>query len=375
MQAIKSPQAWYAQAREQGFVADAAQENAIAALEQSFSSLQQHNYAQASLYLWGPVGRGKTWLMDNFYSNLSVPARRQHFHHFMRWLHRRLNELVGTANPLQTIAKQLASEIRVLCFDEVFVNDIADAVLLGSVFQTLFESGITLLMTSNQAPNDLYLDGFNREAFLPAIAAIQSNMRVVPVDGGQDHRLHAGETEQRYWVQTDVESSRLPQVFQQLSGQQAQAGRLSLSGRPLEYLGAANRVLFCDFSALCLQPFSALDFIELCDQFDSVLLANVPCLTADDAKSKIARGTEDAVYQVKAGDRQLPQLTRFDDAVRRFIALIDECYDRRVLVYIEAEVALDALYTKGYLAFAFRRALSRLQEMQLRRFAQTGAGH
>lgn len=377
-QEIQPPQAWYAQARAQGFVADIAQEQAVAVLSESYQALRNQQFARASVYLWGPVGRGKTWLMDNFYANLGVPARRQHFHHFMRWLHQRLNQLVGTPDPLREIARQLAGEIRVLCFDEVFVSDIADAVLLGTVFQTLFEQGLTLLMTSNQPPAELYSNGFNRERFLPAIAALESSMRVVAVDGGRDHRLHDGIRETRYWVRQAGQDSALPALFGRLAGGvAAQPGKMLLNGRGLEYLGCGAKVLYCDFAALCCQAFSALDFIELCDRFEHVLLAGVPCLVDDKNVSKIARGTEDAVSLVKAGERQLPQLTRYDDAVRRFIALIDEAYDRKVLVYIEAEVPLDRLYSSGHLAFAFRRTLSRLQEMQLQRFTagrQSAAG-
>jgi len=366
----ESPKVWYARALDKGFVVDRAQEQAVHALEQSYQALQQERYVQASLYLWGPVGRGKTWLMDSFFAQLTVPAKRQHFHHFMQWLHQRLNQLTGTANPLQVIAQELAAEIKVLCFDEVYVNDIADAILLGSVFQVLLEQGLCILMTSNQPPNELYKDGFNRDRLLPAIAAIEEHMRVVAVDGGQDHRLHEGEIVSRYWVQQAGQASVLPQLFQQLTqGEMAKAGELVLAGRKLQVLGCSARILYCDFAELCLQPFSALDFIELCDQFDSVLLAGVPSLVSDKNVPAIARGTEDAVQQVQAGDRQLPRLTRYDDAVRRFIALIDECYDRKVAIYIEAAVPMKQLYTEGYLSFAFRRAYSRLREMQLRAFS------
>ncbi|MDM7857129.1 cell division protein ZapE [Thiopseudomonas acetoxidans] len=366
----ESPQDWYARALKGGFVADRAQEQAIQVLTQSHQAIMQAHYAQGSVYLWGPVGRGKTWLMDNFFAQLAVPAKRQHFHHFMQWLHQRLNQLSGTANPLQRVARELAAEIKVLCFDEVFVNDIADAILLGSVFQVLFEHGLAIIMTSNQPPHELYIDGFNRERFLPAIAAIEKNMQVVAVDGGQDHRLHEGDTVERYWVRQAEQASVLPQLFKQLNqGEAAKASELNLAGRAMQVLGCSERILYCDFAELCMQPFSALDFIELCDRFDSVLLANVPRLTSNKNVPAIARGTEDAVQQVQAGERKLPRLTRLDDAVRRFIALIDECYDRKVVLYIEAQVPMENLYMEGYLSFAFRRAYSRLREMQLRTFS------
>lgn len=173
--------------RHYGFVEDPAQWLAIEALDQSFQSLQGNNrYERQSVYLWGPVGRGKTWLMDVFHQTLQISSRRQHFHHFMQWVHRRLFALSGTADPLKCLATELASDIHVLCFDELFVTDIGDAMLLGGLFQAMFDAGLVIVATSNQPPEQLYSDGFNRERFLPAIAAMQHHMQVVEVDGGQD---------------------------------------------------------------------------------------------------------------------------------------------------------------------------------------------
>ncbi len=197
------PLAAYRQAVEQrGFAPDEAQRRAAEALERCFQALHEpHRHgAIQGVYLWGPVGRGKTWLMDHFYQCLRVPARRQHFHHFMQWVHQRQFELTGTADPLRALARELARDVRVLCFDELFVSDIGDAILLGSLLRIMFEEGVVLVATSNQPPEQLYADGFNRERFLPAIEAIQRHMAVVAVDGGQDHRLHPGRAEQRYWV-------------------------------------------------------------------------------------------------------------------------------------------------------------------------------
>lgn len=193
-----SPLAVYRQAVEQrGFAPDEAQRRAAEALERCFQALHEaHRHgAIQGVYLWGPVGRGKTWLMDHFYQCLRVPARRQHFHHFMQWVHQRQFELTGTADPLRALARELARDVRVLCFDELFVSDIGDAILLGSLLRIMFEEGVVLVATSNQPPEQLYADGFNRERFLPAIEAIQRHMAVVAVDGGQDHRLHPGRAE------------------------------------------------------------------------------------------------------------------------------------------------------------------------------------
>lgn len=362
----QSPSQWYQQALTQGFVDDPAQHQAVAALQMSYEAIEQGRYAQGCVYLWGPVGRGKTWLMDRFFDHLPVPAKRLHFHHFMQQLHRRLHQLTGTAQPLAVIAVELAAEIKVLCFDEFFVSDIADAMLLGPLFQALFAQGMAVVMTSNQAPEQLYGDGFNREQFLPTIAAIEREMWVVAVDGEQDHRLHPAAECQRYWVKQADQPSVLPELFQQLSAdeQARHEGTLEVNGRKIKVRAVAQQVLWCDFAELCEQPLSANDYIELCQRFKAILLGQVPDLSGPQRAAKIARGTEDAVVQVVAGDRHLPNLARHDDSVRRFIALIDECYEGKVSAYIEADVAMDALYTEGYLSFAFRRTYSRLRAMQ-----------
>lgn len=365
-----SPLQAYKQALAQGFIDDPAQRHAVEVLQACYAAL--HNGADArGVYLWGRVGRGKTWLMDQFYRSLRVPARRQHFHRFMQDIHQRLFRLTGTAEPLQAIADELRSEIQVLCFDELFVSDIADAMILGGLFQALFDRGLVIVATSNQPPAELYNDGFNREQFLPAIAAIEQAMQEVQVDGEQDHRLHEGKQTQRYWVKTAQSSSEFKQLFNQLSaGQVIEQGAIKLGSRSLATQAYSDTVLWCEFAAICEQPFAALDFIAVCDRFQHLLLSSVPVLGGQQQAAKIARGTEDAAQRVVAGDRQLPNLAKNDDSVRRFIALIDECYDRRIPVYIEAAVPLDALYTEGYLAFAFRRTYSRLREMQLESFAK-----
>ncbi|CAD5108409.1 cell division protein ZapE [Zestomonas carbonaria] len=352
-----------------GFQPDPAQWQAAQELERCHQALHANGGQRATVpgvYLWGPVGRGKTWLMDRFQQSLHVPSRRQHFHHFMRWVHQRLFQLSGTADPLSALARELAEEVRVLCFDELFVSDIGDAMLLGRLLQVMFEHGVVLVATSNQPPDQLYADGFNRQRFLPAIAAIERHMHVACVDGGQDHRLHPGAPQQRYWV---GQPSAFEDVFQRLTaGQQVVTEPIELGHRAIAVVRRGEDVVWCRFADLCLQPLAALDFIALCDRFSAILLSEVPNLSARQRPAKIARGTEDGVERVVAGDRQLPELSVHDDSVRRFIALVDECYDRRVPLYLEARVPLEELYTEGYLSFAFRRTLSRLREMQLQRF-------
>ena len=363
------PQTLYQQAlADHGYVHDPAQADAINALQACFEAVA-HGRPTQGIYLWGPVGRGKTWLMDQFHRCLQLPSRRQHFHHFMRWVHQRLFQLNGTADPLQALAQSLAEEIRVLCFDELFVNDIGDAIILGRLFQVLFDSGVVIVATSNVAPQQLYADGFNRARFVPAIAAIEQHMHVVTVDGGQDHRLHPGAALQRYWVRAPGQPSALAPVFEQLRGEQpASSDDLNLGYRTVKVVRRSASVVWCTYAELCEQPLAAMDFMALCDHCSAIVLSEVPALGARQREAKIARGTEDGAQRVVAGDRELPQLSIHDDSVRRFIALVDECYDRRVALYVEAEVALEALYTQGYLEFPFRRTLSRLREMQLQRF-------
>ena len=356
-------------ALQQGFVPDDAQQQAALALNELHHLLHTHPaQAPQGVYLWGPVGRGKTWLMDIFHDSLRVPSRRQHFHHFMRWVHRRLFQLTGQPDPLEIIARELAAEVRVLCFDELFISDIGDASLLGRLFICLFEQGMTLVATSNQPPGQLYENGHNRERLLPAIAAIEKHTQVLEVDGGQDHRLHPATAVQRYWVRDEQALSRL---FDQLcAGQDCRSGPLELNHQILQPVRHCATAIWFEFPELCEQPLAAQDFMALCDRYPAILLGRVPRLGGEQREVRIARGTEDAVEQVKAGDRVLTALSRQDDSVRRLIALVDECYDRRVPLYIEADVPLEELYTSGALTFPFRRTLSRLMEMQSERFGQ-----
>lgn len=365
-----SPDQAYRYVKDQhDFVADPSQERAAQVLDACFRRLHATPLRSCSgVYLWGPVGRGKTWMMDMFQQALQVPSRRQHFHHFMQWVHRRLFVLTGTADPLRVLAAELAREVRVLCFDELFVSDIGDAMLLGRLFQAMFDVGVVVVATSNQPPEQLYADGFNRERFLPAIAALQRHMQVVEVDGGRDYRLRNGAAHRRYWV---ADRYVLQQVFTQLSGSlPVTEGALLLGDRRLSVIRYSTAAIWLRFEDLCGQPFAAADFIALCDRYPAILLGEVPNLSARERPARIARGTEDGVKRVAAGDRALPALSITDDSVRRFIALVDECYERRVPLYIEAAVPLSRLYTEGHLTLPFRRTLSRLREMQLQRFTQ-----
>ncbi|WP_305856966.1 cell division protein ZapE [Balneatrix alpica] len=324
------------------------------------------------LYLWGPVGRGKTWLMDAFYQSVTLPKRRQHFHHFMAWVHRRLFQLRGTPEPLLALAKELAAEVRVLCFDEFFVQDIGDAMLLGRLLSQLLAQRVVWVATSNIPPAQLYADGLHRDRFLPALALLRQHIEVVDLAGGQDFRQLGAMDQPRYFVHpppqhSPVTPSPLLACFKQLNGEQPwQTEPLSINGRALPVIRRSQQLLWTDFASLCQDPRASQDYIALCDRFAVILLSGLPALSSTSRLNPIARGTEDGPQLVSAGQRQLPPLSRLDDAARRFIALVDECYDRGVPLYIEAEVELIHIYTQGYLQAPFQRTLSRLRHMQSR---------
>lgn len=303
--AFDSPRAAYQHAiAQQGFVADEAQRRAVDALQACHEALHQGRSPITGVYLWGPVGRGKTWLMDQFYQSLRVPARRQHFHHFMGWVHQRSFQLTGTQDPLQALARELAQDVRVLCFDELFVNDIGDAIILGRLFQVMFEEGVVMVCTSNQPPDQLYADGFNRERFLPGIEAIKQHMQVVAVDGAEDHRLHPGLGVQRYWVK---QPDALGEVFKQLTeGQAVRSGPVSVGYRSIAAVQSSDSVLWCRYADLCEQPLAAMDFMQVCDRFSAILLGEVPNLSAQKRPGRIARGTEDGAQRVEAGTGSCP---------------------------------------------------------------------
>lgn len=290
------------------------------------------------VYLWGGVGRGKTYIMDLFYETLPVHQRlRMHFHHFMVWTHEQLVELQGEKNPLEQVAERLAEKTRVLCFDELFVSDITDAMLLATLFEAIFNRGISLVATSNCAPQRLYHNGLQRARFLPAIALIERHCQVLEVDGGQDYRQRTLAQAEIYHAPLDENAMvNLRRYFTGLASEPwDESGVLFINKRSIHFLAKADSVLFCDFENLCEGPRSAADYIELARLFHTVLLYGLPLLNE-------AR----------------------DDAARRFIAMVDEFYERRVVLIIAAEVALSELYGGQLLKFEFKRCVSRLQEMQ-----------
>lgn len=340
------------------FSYDAAQEMAVNKLQQLFEKLLAKESQQPrglwgkltqkfkgealepeiGLYFWGGVGRGKTYLMDTFYDSLPFEEKtRMHFHRFMQRVHRELKALQGEKDPLLIVADRFAKETKVLCFDEFFVSDITDAMILAGLMEALFARGITLVATSNIVPDLLYKDGLQRARFLPAIELVKKYTEVVNVDGGIDYRLRTLEQAEIYhWPLDEGAYTSLKHSFEALAPDIVVKGEaIEIEGRDIQTLFYGDDVLWCDFLALCDGPRSQNDYIEIAKCYHAVLISNVPKLSAHN-----------------------------DDQARRFLNLIDEFYDRNVKLIISAEVPIEELYSDGRLEFEFQRAASRLLEMQ-----------
>ncbi|HCO58758.1 MAG TPA: cell division protein ZapE [Porticoccaceae bacterium] len=350
-----SPQQRYQQdLRQEGFVADECQARAVEKLQVLQEQLISIGQVKGSLlsrllgnrrtepvsglYFWGGVGRGKTYLMDSFYESLPFQQKmRVHFHRFMRQVHRDLNRLKGRKNPLQLIAADIADEIRVICFDEFFVSDIGDAMILGGLMEQLFARGVTLVATSNITPERLYENGLQRQRFLPVIDLIKTHCEVMNLDGGTDYRLRALTRAEIFHHPSDAGAERnLAGWFADIAPEAGRANEaLSIHGRSIRSRRLADGVAWFDFTNLCDGPRSAADYIEIARTHHTVLLSRVP------------------------------QLTAFhEDAARRFINLVDEFYDRGVKLIIAADVPQADLYTGERSRFEFQRTQSRLTEMQ-----------
>lgn len=290
------------------------------------------------LYLWGSVGRGKTWLMDLFYESLPFPEkRRAHFHRFMQSVHAGLKRHREVQDPLRAVAADLAAEARVICLDELFVTDIADAMLLAGLFSHLIERGVALVFTSNVPPSGLYRDGLQRQRFLPAIDLLERHCDVVSLDGDTDYRLRQLTQRSIYLDSTDPgTSTSLDKLFGELSdGVRIDARSIDIEGRDIPVVKLAENVVWFEFTALCEGPRSQNDYVSLAREFQTVLVSNVPVFDSTT-----------------------------ENAARRFIAMVDEFYDRRVNLVISAAAAPTELYRGEKLAFEFERTASRLIEMQ-----------
>jgi cell division protein ZapE len=290
------------------------------------------------LYLWGGVGRGKTWLMDLFFASLPFAgARRSHFHRFMQEVHVRLAHLQHEQSPLEQIARDIARDTRVLGLDELYVADIADAMILGALFEGLFRRGVTLIATSNLAPQELYRDGLQRQRFLPAIAALERHLEVLQVGGTTDYRLRRLTQASIYLPSGQPDTpARLDALFRHLADHATQyGGSIVIAGRPISVVRAGASAVWFDFAALCAGPRSQEDYIGIAREYSSVIVSDVPVL--------------DSLHE---------------DEARRFIALVDEFYDRNVNLIVSAAAAPAALYRGERLSEMFARTASRLTEMQ-----------
>jgi len=338
----------------EGHVEDPAQLELIARLEE----LQQRIVAQPprrgglrtmffrdeprepvrGIYIWGGVGRGKTFLMDLFFESLSIDdKKRVHFHRMMQDVHARMKRLGSVEDPVDKVAAAIAREIRVLCFDEFFVSDIGDAMILGRLLDGLFRRGVTLVATSNAKPEDLYHDGLQRQRFLPAIDLINAHCDVVNMDGGIDYRLRLLQKAGTYLCPDDDEAMRRLEFFfgESASTKIENDIDLDVNGRPIRARRCAKGVAWFRFDDICDGPRSQADYIELARWYPTVIVSGVPRFDGS-----------------------------LDDQARRFIALVDEFYDRRVKLILSAEVGASELYAGTRLAFDFERTTSRLVEMQ-----------
>jgi cell division protein ZapE len=299
------------------------------------------------IYLWGGVGRGKTWMMDLFYQSLPFPQRRRrHFHRFMHDVHAELKALHEREAPLEVVAEHIAKDTRVLCFDEFFVSDIADAMILGGLFAALFKRGVTLVATSNVEPRNLYKDGLQRQRFLPTIDLLQQHVDVIAVDGTTDYRLRQL-TQAGTYLPSDASDTmqRLRELFDELADQSGlpwpgqspvdPASSIEIEGRHIPVIRERGGVVWFDFMALCSGPRSQEDYIEIARNYQSVIVSDIPVL--------------DSFHE---------------DEARRFIALVDEMYDRNVNLIVSAAAPPVDLYRGERLTFQFERTASRLIEMQ-----------
>jgi cell division protein ZapE len=295
------------------------------------------------VYLWGGVGRGKSFLMDTFFA--AVPLLRKtriHFHEFMRGVHRELHELKGQAEPLDAVAQHIAARWRLICFDEFHVSDIADAMILHRLLQRLFELRVGFVMTSNYPPDGLYPDGLHRDRVVPAIELLKEQLDVLQVDAGVDYRQRVLERIDTYLTPLSTETdARLAAMFEELAEAEDDDPVLLIEARRIRSVRRAGGVVWFDFRELCGGPRSQNDYLEIAARFHTVLLSNVPPMAAGQASE-----------------------------ARRFTWLVDVFYDHAVKLIVSAAAAPEALYTAGVLANEFQRTASRLVEMQSRRYLE-----
>ncbi len=341
-----------------GYALDASQEQAAARLQrlqEEWTGYKAHRSnalkkllvrppVPRGVYLWGDVGRGKSFLMDAFFASVPIIRKtRVHFHEFMRGVHAELHELKGTAEPLDEVAQRIARRHRLICFDEFHVADIADAMILHRLLERLFALNIGFVMTSNYAPDGLYPDGLHRDRMLPAIELLKQRLDLVQVDGGVDYRRRAMERIDAYITPWGAEAElRLASAFERVAETEDDDPVLTIEARTIRARRRAGGVVWFDFAVLCGGPRSQNDYLELSAQFHTVVLSNVPKMSAGHASE-----------------------------ARRFTWLVDVLYDHRVKLLLSAEAPPAELYPAGALANEFARTVSRLEEMQSRAYLES----
>ena len=348
-------EAYDAELKTRGYQSDPAQLRAVVALERcagewsrykekrsnAIKKLINHPDIPRGVYMYGGVGRGKSFLMDCFFN--AVPLKRKtrlHFHEFMREVHRELAEMQGTVNPLDVLAERIAEKYKLICFDEFHVADITDAMILHRLLAALFRNGVGLVSTSNFKPDDLYPNGLHRDRILPAIALLNEQMDIVNVDNGTDYRHRAMEHVQLYHTPLGpAADAAMTQAFDKLAETQDEDPVLHIEAREIHARRKAGGVVWFDFKALCGGPRSQNDYLEIAAQFHTVFLSDVPHMPV-----------------------------RMASEARRFTWLVDVLYDRRVKLVMSAAVSPEALYTEGPLVHEFPRTVSRLNEMQSKEF-------
>jgi cell division protein ZapE len=343
---------------ERGFQSDEAQRQAVTRLQRAYDEwvafkAQRSNRLKKiinkpevprGVYMWGGVGRGKSFLMDSFYSVVPVVRKtRLHFHEFMRSIHHQLDELKGVANPLDEVACNIAKKYRLICFDEFHVSDIADAMILYNLLKALFDNGVSFVMTSNYVPDALYPDGLHRDRILPAIALLKSRLDVLNVDAGTDYRKRALEQVETYHYPLGPDANAaLRKAFTAIAETAEEDPRITIETREIRSMHRAGGVIWFDFATLCGGPRSQNDYLEIASRFHTVILSGIPRMSA-------AMSSE----------------------ARRFTWLIDVFYDHKVKLIMSAEVEPEALYTHGMLANEFHRTVSRIIEMQSREYMES----
>ncbi len=347
--------AYQAELVQRGYLSDPAQLRAVEALERcadewaafkekrsnAFKKLVNRPDIPKGVYLFGGVGRGKSFLMDCFFN--AVPLERKtrlHFHEFMREVHRELSGLQGTVNPLDELGKRMAKRYRLLCFDEFHVADITDAMILHRLLDALFKNGVGMVTTSNFHPDGLYPNGLHRDRILPAIELLKNEMAVIGVDNGTDYRRRTLEKVTMYHTPLgEAADAAMNQAFSELAESRDESPVLTIESREIRARRKAGGVVWFDFRTLCGGPRSQNDYLELATQFHTVMLSDVPQMYVNNASE-----------------------------ARRFTWLIDVLYDRRCKLIMSAAVSPELLYTEGPLSHEFPRTASRLNEMQSAEF-------